>query len=74
MRAGVEGAFSSLLVVEATTDQAAEDAQRKVDELIHCVYGRQLANDVGQYRFIYALHPFDNPAVRDIDGGNHFST
>src|SRR3984885_9714722 len=59
MRSGPEGAFGSLLVLEATSDEAAARSMVTLQTLIARLFGSAIKHDVGRYRFIYGLYPFE---------------
>jgi hypothetical protein len=59
MRSSDEGTFGSLLVFEATSDEAAARAEAVLRALIVRLFGTSVEHDVARYRFIYALHPFE---------------
>jgi hypothetical protein len=72
MRLGKEGAFNSLLVVEAFTDRAVISVKEHIGPLVGSLSGRATPRDFVRYRFVYALHPFESatetPAAGSVAG------
>ena len=62
MRAGAEGAFRSLLVIETSSEDAAAEAEQRLDRLIGDIAGSTVAHDANRYCLAFALHPFERPA------------
>lgn len=73
IRAGPEGAFRSLLVIEATSEAPLLAFEPHLRVLISAIAGADARYDARRYRSIYTLHPFEGatearPTRNGIDG------
>lgn len=74
MRGGAEGAFRSLLVVEAMSENAAAAAGQRTGDWVKLLFGPNAEHDVGLFRSVYTLHPFDASTSRLSGNAERYAT
>lgn len=60
MRGGMEGAFQSLLITEATSEAPLVAFEGDLPRLLQQLAGEKTDYDVKRYRAVYSLYPFEH--------------
>jgi len=63
MRQGIEGNFNYLIVVEAMSQQAAEQAKDLLPSVLKKVFSKPLSFDLSIRKMVYSEAPFEGPTV-----------